>query len=481
MSIRARILAGFALITCVAFCSLVRWVRDDLRLRYLESVEEVLVDTANLLAALVARDLDGGGFPPSALRDALDEAGRRTFRARIYGQVKTHVDLRVTITDECGIVVFDSEGGQDEGRDNSRWNDVHRTLHGMYGARATRRDPSDPTTTVLYVAAPIQAGGSTAGVLTVCKPTDGTNVFLEAAKRKVAFAGGIAALATLALGAWVTIWVTRPVRRLTGYARAVARQERVSLPDLGGGEIGTLGRAFEEMRAALDGHRQVEAYVQALTHELKSPLSAIRASAELLKEEVPAERRERFLGNILVESKRIQSLVDRLLELSALESRRGLQEVEAIDLTGLLREVQEGMQARAEAAGVRLTTRIGEPMPVRGERFLVLHAVENLLQNALEFTPRGGEVAMALRRDGDTRVIEVSDSGPGVPPFALPRVFERFYSLPRPGGLGKSTGLGLAFVQEIASLHGGTVTLENRPEGGARATLRLPARPPISR
>jgi two-component system sensor histidine kinase CreC len=110
----------------------------------------------------------------------------------------------------------------------------------------------------------------------------------------------------------------------------------------------------------------------------------------------------------------------------------------------------------------------------RGERFLLVQAVTNLLQNALEFTPEGGMIEMRLETAvGEARIV-IEDTGPGVPDYAVERIFERFYSLARPDTGRKSTGLGLSFVREIAVLHGGEAGVANRPEGGARATLRLP-------
>jgi two-component system sensor histidine kinase CreC len=111
-----------------------------------------------------------------------------------------------------------------------------------------------------------------------------------------------------------------------------------------------------------------------------------------------------------------------------------------------------------------------------GERELLLQAVSNLLQNAIDFTPAGGTVALAVKGEGDRAVLTVTDSGPGVPDYALGRVFEKFFSLARPDTGRKSSGLGLSVVREVAHLHGGESTLENRPEGGVRTTLRLPVK-----
>jgi two-component system sensor histidine kinase CreC len=114
-----------------------------------------------------------------------------------------------------------------------------------------------------------------------------------------------------------------------------------------------------------------------------------------------------------------------------------------------------------------------ESLAVQGDRFLLAQALENLLDNAIGFSPANGEIALELRRESDAMVLRVRDSGPGVPDYAERRVFERFYSLPRPDGA-RSSGLGLSFVREVASLHGGQASLGNRHEGGALAELRLP-------
>jgi two-component system sensor histidine kinase CreC len=163
-----------------------------------------------------------------------------------------------------------------------------------------------------------------------------------------------------------------------------------------------------------------------------------------------------------------------LLRLSALEARGGLQAPERIEVAALLSELVDGFRSAGLATGVELVV-VSAAGVVRGERELVREAVANLVQNALEFTPRGGRVTLASSTGGGQVEIAVEDTGPGVPDYALPRVFERFYSLERPATGRKSTGLGLTLVAEIAHLHGGEAFLENRPEGGARATLRLPA------
>ncbi len=475
MSIRTRIFLTFFLTGAAGLWLLASWMHDEVRRHYLMSMEESLIDTANIMASALAEHLRDGRPDPEELRRAFQGVKREAISARIYDLAKTRVDLRVYVTDERGTVVFDSDGGRDEGRDYSQWNDVYLTLRGRYGARTTRTDPDDPRTSVHCVAAPVRVDGRIAGVLTVCKPPELIYGFIRAAQRKIVIAA-LAAGAVLLLASYaISLWVTQPIRKLTAYARAVRDGRRVELPALGRSEIGAMGAAFDQMREALEGRRYAEQFVQTLTHEIKGPLSAIRGAAELLAEDPPAERRARFAENIRAEAGRIQAVVDRLLELASLESRRALRDVEDVDLGGLAAGALREAERLAEARELKIGLEAAAGVVVRGERFLLGQALANLIRNAADFTPRGGCVVVSVERaaPGEARVA-VCDSGPGIPEYALERVFEKFYSLPRPDTGRKSTGLGLALVRQVAELHGGSARAENRPGGGACVALTLP-------
>lgn len=474
MTIRSRIILGFLIIVAAAFYWLTNWLIADLRPHYLKSMEEALVDQATVLASMVATSMDSAGLPYDDLHRAFADARQRRFAARIYDFVKVRTNVRVYITDTTGLVVFDSDGARDEGKDYSEWNDVHLTLQGSYGARATRTDADDPSTSVLYVAAPIVRAGALAGVLTVAKPADSVNRFVELAEKQI-ITGALAACGVVVLlGVLLSMWVTAPVRRLTEYARAVSDNRPVTLPRLGRSEMAVMGKAMEEMRESLEGKRYVEQYVQALTHELKSPLSAIRGAAELLEEDMPPEQRATFTENIRQESNRMQGIVDRMLQLSSLEKRRTLRDVEQLDLSTLIEDIATSVAPQVEQSGVSLEIDAAVPLRVRAERFLLRQAIVNLVQNALDFAPRPGAVTLRVEPRPAAATVIIEDNGPGIPDYALHKVYDRFFSLPRPATQRKSSGLGLSIVRLVAELHGGTITLSNRPEGGARAELVIP-------
>ena len=474
MSLRVRLALLLVSVYCFGGWLLVRSALNEVKPRYLESMEESLVDTSRLLAATLELRPAETAPEPAALRMAFAAARRNGFVAQVYSLRKTQIDLRVYVTDAAGRVLFDSDGGRDEGADYSQWLDVSRTLRGEYGARATQAIVGDSESLVLYIAAPIHRGNDIVGVLSVGKPTRSINTLVAAAQRRIALgalAGGLALLLALLVAA---SWVIGPLEQLTAYARDVRDGKPAPLPVLPGRTLRELGAAFAEMRESLEGKKHLERTTQALAHGIKAPLAAVRGAAELLGENLPPEDRRRFVENLRAESGRIEHIVERLLRLSALEARGVLQAPERIEVAALLAEIVDGVRSAGVAAGVELGV-VSAAGAVRGERELLREAVANLVQNALEFTPRGGRVTLRSTLEGGWAEIMIEDTGSGVPEYALPRVFERFYSLERPGTGRKSTGLGLALVAEIVHLHGGAAKLENRPDGGARATLRLPA------
>lgn len=211
---------------------------------------------------------------------------------------------------------------------------------------------------------------------------------------------------------------------------------------------------------------------------MKSPVAAIRGAAELLREpSMPPEQREKFLGNIQAEAGRLQASIDRMLALSALESRRALDEPAPVSLAGLATAVCAQFQPAAEARDLILELTCTADPVVRGESFLIEIALTNLLQNAISFSAAGAHIRVTVASAGEPPQAEITveDEGAGIPDYASARIFERFYSLQHPATGRKSSGLGLCFVREAAELHGGEVSVSNRADrSGVRATLRLP-------
>ncbi len=473
MRLGTRIFFCYLLIFAVCFSSPFNWILHNLRTRYLEGVEDPLVDQATILAAIAGLQMEDGTFEPEQWYKIFDRVHETPLSAKIYKLVKDQVDIRIYITDAAGSLVFDSASRDSIGEDYSQWRDVHLTLRGEYGARATRSDPEDPDSSILYVAAPIRVDEAIAGVLTVAKPTANIKYFVKYARPQFIAIGLLYLTAAGLLSFLVSVLLTLPIKRLTRYANAIRDGRRPRFPRLDRSEIGEMGKAFREMQEALEGKRYVERYVQNLTHEIKSPLSAIRGAAELMKEPMDEEQRERFLTNIHSEAFRIQQIIDRMLELAALENRQTLHRVETVPVSPLVKTVLESKAPFVSRKQLQVMADVPEDLTVRGDSFLLHQAVSNLVQNAVDFSPGGGEILLTARSDGKGIILTVSDEGPGIPAFAREKVFDKFYSLQRPDTGRKSTGLGLNFVREVAVLHDGEVRLENQEGRGAVAVLRI--------
>jgi two-component system sensor histidine kinase CreC len=468
--------AAFVAIVILCFSYPVALIAQSLRLVYLESAEEPLVDAANVLAEIVGQALEHGQLDFNELYVTAERVNTRDVSAMIYEVLKARVDLSVYITDEQGIVVFDSRSRTTLGADYSSWRDVSRTLSGLYGARVSS-NPKDPTLPrLLYVAAPIYVHDQLAGSLTVIKPTTAVNAFIHKARPRLFALGAIAGGTSIVLAFIVSLWVTQQVGRLTRYADNVREGRRVPFPKLAKTELRQMGLAFEKMRESLAGQTYIEQYVRALTHEIKSPISAIRGAAEILETPaLPAEQRDKFLRNVQVETHRIQDLVDRMLELSELEVRRALPKLERVALGPILRTILEAQEPTLSRRLLRTELELPDDLEVHGDAFLLHLALSNLLKNAIEFSPAGGAIRVRCERDEALVRVVIDDEGPGIPEFAKERIFERFYSLARPDTGRKSTGLGLNFVKEIAALHHGSVHLENRGDRGLRASFAVAA------
>ncbi len=463
-------------IIALGFYQLARHFLAETEPQTFQATEEMMVDTAHLLAEIAAPHLapDARGLPE--LRSAFDRAHARSFDSKIFDHLKHNVGIHAYITDSKGIVIFDSDNGRRLGLDYLSKRDVSLTLAGRYGARSTRDNPDDSTTSVLYVAAPIGPPSQPTGVLTVYKPQLDVMPLVRERKRIIYTACGLIGSGILFLIAAVFLWLFRPIGRITDYALAIERGERPSKPRIGiGREVNTLAHALDTMRDSLENRKYVERYVQTLTHEMKSPLAAIRGAAELLDENMPPETRARFLANIRAETARSERLINRLLELSAIESRTRLDDTALLDFRDIVARAIDQARPLAEIAGVPVTLRShASPLTVHGDPFILRAAVTNLLENAIDFSPRGSSVEIHLTSSRDHLELTIRDHGEGIPDYARDKVFERFYSLRHPGSGRKGTGLGLTLVREAAELHSATTTLTPAPGGGTLATWSQP-------
>jgi two-component system, OmpR family, sensor histidine kinase CreC len=474
VSKRNRIFLSVILLFTLGVAALLYKVSSGLDMRYRESAEETLVDIAYIMAAWIETDANESLIDATRMNQVFKRVYSQQFTAKIYAITKHSVNLRVYVTDTNGIVVYDSMG-EDVGQDFRAWHDVHMALAGEYGARTSRIIESDPNSNVMYVAAPIRSlENQIIGVVSVGKTISSQHELVVSAQQKLINFGLITLAAFIIMLIIMTVWLASPTRLMHDISQ-VFKQEKLSHPFSILRRLRTvLNSAFLDMRDALAGRSYTEEYVQALTHELKSPVTAIRGAAELLREPMAETQKIRFADNINNQALRLQELADKLLELTSLEKRHTLDETKAINMERLVQEVLHTLEPTAQHKKITLQLELKDNITVMGDAFLLQRALTNLLSNALDFSPANSTVSTSLSIKNNRCLISIHDQGQGIPKYALDRIFEKFYSLRRPDSGQKSTGLGLPFVREIAHLHGGEVTLSNHPEGGAVASLTLP-------
>jgi two-component system phosphate regulon sensor histidine kinase PhoR len=223
-------------------------------------------------------------------------------------------------------------------------------------------------------------------------------------------------------------------------------------------------------------------FVANASHELKTPVAAVRALAETLLTALPddPDAGRRFAERIGREAERLDALVRDLLDLSRVE--RGTLDVEPVDLVGLAKEVTGGYADRAEERRVKLHIELRADVSIRGDRAQLGLLLSNLLDNAIRHTPAKGSICVRLHTTESRAVLQVADTGEGIPAGELPRVFERFYRVDKARArLTGGTGLGLAIVRHVAEAHGGTVRAQSELGEGSTFTVMLPvAGPPAS-
>ncbi len=436
---------------------------NSLKPGFRQSTEDTLVDTANLLAEIVAEETYHQALGNGQFALAMAQFKQRHFAATIGALTKREPSLQVYITDQRGIVLYDSTG-QHNGADFSRWNDIYLTLQGRYGVRSTLANPEDSLSSVMHVAAPIYHQQQLIGVITVKKPNLSVQPFFQAAQQELTRKGLWLLLLALLAGLLLSIWLSRSIRLLAHYAEQVSHGKNAKMPHIYGVELEQLARAMTTMKTELEGKQYVERYVQTLTHQLKTPLAAIIGAAELLDEPMPETQRARFISNIRLEAERMQQIVQRMLALADLENRATLERLEPINVAALLAEALHSQAIHLQKKALDVDLQSPTEIIVAGERFLLLQALNNLLDNAIDFATAQSRLEIKIAEEMQGVSITIKNAGALIPDYALPRLFERFYSLPRPGSVQKSSGLGLCFTNEVARLHHGTLNIDNRAD-----------------
>ena len=406
-------------------------------------------DAAQAAAAAVAAAYEAaGGWPGADLSTA--------------GAVAASAAARLVVSDAGGRLVA------------APTEQLAGMMAAMHGAAAVDEPRGGPVT------AQVTVGDRRVGTVTLTFPLshDTPAHHLRRALWRTAVAGAaLAAAVALAVAVFVAARVVRPVAALTAAAGRLAAGDRTARADVSApGELGTLAAAFDDMADRLETEDRLRRQlVTDVAHELRTPLTILRGEIEALLDGVAAPETA-AIESLYAEVNRLTRLVVDLETLSAADAARLTLRTVAVDLADVAGRAAATMCGAAADAGLTLTEDLA-PAPTAGDPDRLHQVVLNLVSNAVKFTPPGGTVTLRTAAVGGRAVLEVTDTGPGLPGDEAAHVFDRFWQ-GSAGKAGGGSGIGLAVAAELVDAHGGTLRASNA-DPGARFEVQLPAAPAL--
>jgi two-component system phosphate regulon sensor histidine kinase PhoR len=438
---------------------------------YIHNLQQQLADKGWMLI-LSSRDLLG-----------LDVEQARKMAAAAGG--------RITVVRRDGKVMVDSEADAATMENHATRPELMRAFHGEVGS--IQRHSATIGIDFLYVAVPAPGGA-----VRISVPLSQIHEQVARIRRQILGSTALAFLPAIAIAALFSRWISGRFASIIGYATELARGNfRARLDLRGGSEFGKLARILNESARNLaktleqlqHEHAELERverirkdFVINVSHELRTPLASIQGYTETLLDGAihDPQHNERFLGIIRHNAERLARITEDLLTLSRIEQKRQKFEFEPRRVNSLLQDAVDMVRPIAAKNQVALEL---APLPADAEAWCDSEAVSqilsNLLDNAIKYTPAGGRITVGVRPDGRFLEVFVRDTGIGIPPEELPRLFERFYRVDkaRSRELG-GTGLGLSIVKHLVAAHGGNTRVESEVNRGSTFYFTLPVDEP---
>lgn len=431
--------------------------------------EGYLNELAGALAGVLSTTAKNGALEPSIIAEGFKRYEGLNIKDYYDSAIRGKGALRIVVTDHLGTAVYDS-CKDTVGQSYLANPEVSEALSGRY----ERRDiPDDDGYLTTYIAQPISSGSQIIGAVIASKSNRLIDPLVKEAKSGFVAVGLALAMMVLLVVSALFLFFLRPIQLWFRYVQQFKHQQHPARPQLRRTSFGALGAAIDHLYDSLSDRSYIEDLVKSFVHELKSPITTIRSGAELLKRPIAEHQRTETINDIVVQSDRMHSLVMRMLSLAALEKRDSLKELERFRLQDVFAALQDELYMQIEASGVFLEFDIPVTIYVYCDSLLLKSAIGNLILNAVEHSIPGSSVEISSIELGGMVEIRVRDHGAGIPDYALDRIFEPFYSLPKINGSAVGTGLGLPFVREVADLHYGNIALTNHREGGVLAILSI--------
>ncbi len=482
MSLRSRLLLSYILVVAICLIviglSLVALLRDN-PIQRRTAFERLAV--ASAFVARFAQTAIENGAAPENLLNRLGRRALASIERVMIVQADSGTVLADSTRDMLGRSLFEA-GTHDAARQGVRgeW-------------------PAADGGTWLYVGSPIDAGDRPARLLAVVAARQQPdsllrNPLLGEMRDPLLVAGLIALVVSVALAVIVARSIARPIQHVAAAANAIAAGElQQTAPVEGPSEVRELAANFNAMAGRVRASQQSQRdFLANVSHELKTPLTSIRGFAQAIADGAASdgESIRKSASIIREEAERMARMVGELLDLSRIETGQLVMQRVPVRIGDVLRSCVEKQSLRAQGANISLAVDAANDLPaMQGDGDRLAQVFANLIDNALKHTPAGGKVSVAARSMTGSSVarkgkpwpgaieISVMDSGPGIPPEDLSRIFERFYQVDKSrarSASGGSLGLGLAIAKEIVAAHGGSIHAESVTGLGTKFVVRLP-------
>ncbi len=375
---------------------------------------------------------------------------------------------------------------------------VRDYLAGQFTVPLLGDDPRSYDRKKVFSAAPLTENGAVAGYLYIVLASESYDGVAAMLRDSHSFRQGAtvimaAVVFALAAGLLLMAWLTRKLRRLSGAMESFAAtnftrmtEANAPLPTKDGDELDRLRHTFhamaERISEQLESLRRTDAtrreMIANVSHDLRTPLASLSGYLETLLikgHTLSVDEQRAFIEIAAKHSRHLGKLIEELFELAKLDSLETLLHCESVSVAELLQDVTQKFSLAAHQRKIQLECRCERNLPyVAADIGLIVRAVENLIENALRYTPAGGKIAVEVIRDTGNIAVRVSDTGCGIPEAELPRIFERFYRLEKSRKDDGGAGLGLAIVKRIVELHGSTIQAVSKPNAGTTFSFQLP-------
>ena len=450
----------------------------------IESAKSVMVEVSSLMSRVASQNNKDGEIDLETFETLIVNYLRSQRNTIDKNTPQKLENLAIYVTDKDGLLVLDSRG-LTLGTDMREINEVGSALSGISGTTniivEESRGPRKARGAVIeyflqsrYLNAsnPIYGDrGEILGAVVVVAPL----IDLMGENYLLRFIFYIFVIALL-FGFLGSYRISRNINRVQKYTSNLFSGEDVLMPDLNN-QFNKLARTIRDARADVELKDDVEQYIDTLAHELRTPITGIQLTAENLLSPMTDKQRKRFVENILESNKHMDLLVNRLLDLSRIERREALKNLETLKIKEVIQTVLKAPSREKTILDkdLKIDIQINSNASLKAEKILLEQAIGNIINNALDFSPSSGTITIKASQTNAAISIIVLDDGPGIPPQVINKLFTRFFSVSRPDTGVRGNGLGLRFVRKIMKLHGGEVSLQNRfIQQGAEAKLRFP-------